>query len=93
MPYIYRDPDDERSPYSLPDVEIFRSEYWITEDEDTGDTEVYFYQSDVPEGANVIRHGYGWFYASGFPGCLWDAEPVGPYPDFAAATYAARREL
>ena len=91
MTYIYRNPDDEKNPYSLPDVDIFSSEYWITED-DHGECTLFFYESDVPEGANVIKEGYGWFYASGYPGCLWDSEPMGPYQDFAAATYAARKE-
>jgi hypothetical protein len=27
----------------------------------------------------------GWYWASGFPGCLWDSEPVGP---FASSTQA-----
>jgi hypothetical protein len=27
----------------------------------------------------------GWFWAAGFPGCLYDGEPVGPFPTALAA--------
>ena len=32
----------------------------------------------------------GYFYAFGFPGCLWDSEPVGPFDTEAGAVEAAR---
>lgn len=22
----------------------------------------------------------GWYWAAGFPGCLWDGDPMGPFP-------------
>ena len=34
----------------------------------------------------------GWYYAFGFPGCLWDGEPDGPYASEAEAVEAAREE-
>jgi hypothetical protein len=27
----------------------------------------------------VFNEGPQWFYAFGFPGCLWDSDPVGPF--------------
>ncbi len=27
----------------------------------------------------VWRAPKGWFWAAGFPGCLWDGDPVGPF--------------
>lgn len=30
------------------------------------------------------------FYAFGFPGCLWDSEPVGPFDTYADALNEAR---
>lgn len=32
----------------------------------------------------------GWYYAYGFPGCLWDSEPEGPFLSEIAALAAAR---
>lgn len=32
----------------------------------------------------------GWFWAAGFPGCLWDTEPEGPFPTALAAFDYAR---
>ena len=34
--------------------------------------------------------GEGWYYAFGFPGCLWDGEPVGPFNTEEEALEAAR---
>ncbi len=36
--------------------------------------------------------GLGFYYAFGFPGCLWDSDPVGPFDTEAAALADARRE-
>lgn len=32
----------------------------------------------------------GWFWAAGFPGCLWDGDPRGPFATSAAAFDDAR---
>jgi len=34
--------------------------------------------------------GKGYFYAFGFPGCLWDSDPVGPFDTEAEALQNAR---
>ena len=32
----------------------------------------------------------GWFYAYGFPGCLWDSDPIGPFDTEEEALAEAR---
>jgi hypothetical protein len=34
----------------------------------------------------------GYYYAYGFPGCLWDGEPCGPYATYEEAFDAMREE-
>ena len=34
----------------------------------------------------------GWFYAFGFPGCMWDGEPMGPFDTREEAIAAARED-
>lgn len=69
----YSDPDREKDPHALPDIEVF----YLDATEAGADDE------SEPIGA-------GWFYAFGFPGCLHDSDPVGPYPTEAEALAAAR---
>lgn len=35
----------------------------------------------------------GWYYAFGFPGCLWDGDPIGPFQSEAEALADAREGL
>jgi hypothetical protein len=39
-----------------------------------------------------MGEGIGWYYAFGFPGCLWDGEPIGPFNSEAEALAAARED-
>jgi hypothetical protein len=32
----------------------------------------------------------GWYFAFGFPGCLWDGEPMGPFKTYESALASAR---
>jgi hypothetical protein len=34
----------------------------------------------------------GWYWVAGFPGCLWDGSPQGPFESEAAAIMDARGE-
>lgn len=55
------------------------------------DVEVYYLdatEAGVDDDGEPI--GAGWFYAFGFPGCLHDSDPVGPYSTEAEALAAAR---
>jgi len=36
--------------------------------------------------------GPGFYYAFGFPGCLWDSEPIGPYATAEEALQDARED-
>jgi len=35
----------------------------------------------------------GFYYAYGFPGCLWDSDPVGPFESYEEALSDARDSL
>lgn len=37
-------------------------------------------------------HAPGWYWVCGWPGCLWDAEPVGPFATSDAALRHAQRD-
>lgn len=34
----------------------------------------------------------GWYWVAGFPGCLWDGDPLGPY-DTSIAAYKAAQDI
>ena len=80
MPYHYNDPKRENEPTAFPNVEVFFN------DEDSGQWGC--------EPRNFGSDGYpiesGWYYAFGFPGCLWDSDPVGPFDTEAEALADAR---
>ena len=44
----------------------------------------------IDEDGNFL--GRGWYWVAGFPGCLWDGEPNGPYDTSRAAYDAAHEE-
>ena len=75
MAYHYTDETRSTDPHALPDVEVFEA---------------------TPELAVVDHNVGGWYseagfyYAHGFPGCLWDSDPVGPFNTEAEALAAAR---
>lgn len=55
------------------------------------DVEVFHCPNDYAmhdDSDNACPH--GWYYAHGFPGCLWDSEPVGPFDTEDEALQAAR---
>ena len=81
--YIHSDPSRESDPHAQPNVEVL-------------------YISDQMRGADILAshaagvspsweyHKLGFYYAFGFPGCLWDSDPVGPFDTEAEAIAAAR---
>ena len=77
MPYYYTDASRESNLHALPDVEVFYSDD---------------YGRLIAEGKPVEGwfDGVGYYYAFGFPGCLWDSDPVGPYDTYEEALAAAR---
>lgn len=83
MAYHYSDESREKTFTSLPDVEVF----YQSEENNTAD---YFASNGVGIDPSPIP--VGWNYAFGFPGCLWDSDPVGPFDSEAEALAAAREE-
>lgn len=102
--YVYSNARTERNPQSLPNVEIVQltaEEAAIAHQELYGEYLRRFPLATVNRGEHDrmisamiedldIRG--GWYYAYGFPGCLWDADPVGPYVSYAEAFAAMREE-
>jgi hypothetical protein len=83
-PYHYTDPEHESEPHALPDVEVFH------QDEQPGCcAENLRYGRPA---CCLAGDGPGWYWASGFPGCLWDSDPIGPFDTEAEALADARGE-
>jgi hypothetical protein len=79
MAYKYSDVTREQEPHALPDVEIFHMHERDATCAGTSEC-VEWYQ------------GPGYYYAFGFPGCLWDGDPYGPYASQEDALHAARED-
>ena len=77
MSYHYSNPDREAESGALPDVEVFHTNVLVEG----------FYD---PETNWVKMPDMGYYYAYGFPGCLWDSDPVGPFDTEVEALTAAR---
>lgn len=89
MSYVYSDPSKADDPTALPNAEVWEARVGRC---DCGAVLPLFggalAQSegeDCPEcgpaSRSLIQHDgeRGWWYAFGFPGCLHDSEPVGPF--------------
>jgi hypothetical protein len=76
--YYYSDPSRESDPHARPDFEVF-------EQKEPGRV-----MGGVPNDEPLWEA--GWYYAWGSVGCLWDSDPVGPFPSEQAAIEAAREE-
>ena len=93
MPYCYSDPKRADEPNALPDVEVF---YQGPRDfvEAPQGTWQYDLTLELPTSphSNLTDCGslVGYYYAFGFPGCLWDSEPNGPYETEEEAIAAAQ---
>jgi hypothetical protein len=103
MSYIHSDPSRENDVNATPDVEIFptnvaictnqhceaRSEY----DKDDWGNRTKGLKPCPICGHDRKRTGErSWFYAFGFPGCIWDSVPIGPFDSFDEAVADARAE-
>lgn len=97
MSYEYSVKSQEREPNTLPDVEVFegslhecvKCELQTYSDGVCAECGSNVYRqtiSDEPTGAAYM----GYWYAFGFPGCLWDSEPTGPFETYDQALTAAR---
>lgn len=81
MSYHYTDESRASDPHALPDVEV------IEQSENQCDKRGHPYH-DADE--SCLFDGPGFYYAHGFPGCLWDSDPVGPFDTEAEALKEAR---
>ena len=87
MPYHYSNPTLEKHPTALPDVEIFEACGACGPNLIHEATDSNYTKEGCP---GYDREAF--FFAFGFPGCLWDSEPVGPYDTEEEALTAAREE-
>ena len=83
MAYHFTDKSRESEPHALPDVEVFENRDGCPEG-----TRWSGVRCSQNRDGNGCPH--GWFYAHGFPGCLWDSDPVGPFDSEAEALKEAR---
>lgn len=89
MSYHYTDPSRESEEHALPNLEVFQDEAWMDEDS----SQMHFVGAcdcESHSSKHFTHLGQGFYYAFGFPGCLWDSDPVGPFDTEAAALAAAR---
>ena len=77
--HAYSDPDREHDDHALPDIEVFFLSDSAIQQEGLTD------EDEAPLEA-------GWYWQAGFPGCLPDGEPNGPFPAQADALADSREE-
>ena len=64
---------------------------FASENGDYGSFEVVWLRGDeTPDNGEGEHAADGWYWAAGFPGCLWDGEPCGPFNSSRAAWLDAR---
>ena len=102
MAYHYTDPTRESDPHTLPDVEIWwgynhQCTVCSCETPLTPDYYGLLYQEreicptcETVGSLKVVDTARKHWYAYGFPGCLWDSDPIGPFDTEAEALEAAR---
>ena len=94
MSYEYSDTTRESEPHALPDVEIFGDYLNICTGcgRETFEDEAEQECSDCGSAWERTQTEAFW-YAFGFPGCLWDGDPVGPFDTYEEALAAAREQV
>ena len=102
MPYEYSDPTRESEPHALTNVEVFGAySHQCVECSDGPiplSPDYYgliYVKGACPTCGGSVRctdTAMYYFYAFGFPGCLWDSDPVGPFDTYEAALADARGE-
>ena len=99
MGYYYSDPERENEVTALPDVEVFAAPVIECKECGTETMQAADWSdpiaADCPSCLATIHRGLtrdGWFYAFGFPGCLWDSDPVGPFDSEEEALAEAQQQ-
>jgi hypothetical protein len=106
MSYYYSDPSRENDQHALPDFEVFADKVgsllcWQCDEVDTYADDIAFKNGFCPQCGVPLKSpklsklldGVKYWYAFGFPGCLWDSDPVGPYDTEEEAIEAAREKI
>ena len=88
MSYHYIDETRASDPHAQPDVEFF----CVLTVKDWKDPLDCFRCSDWANDEDNTPHSehVGWYYAHGFPGSLWDSDPIGPFDTEAEALTEGR---
>ena len=94
MAYYYSDRGRRHNPNAVPNIEVFAGSAWNCHQCENQDTyPLYTKPKGIPLcqvcGSPTDGEG-GWFYAFGFPGCLWSSDPIGPFDTEAEALADAR---
>jgi len=58
---------------------IYRDPSRQSDDHALPDVEIIYMTPERLKGLSYDTAGTGWYWASGFPGCLWDSDPIGPF--------------
>lgn len=97
MSRYYSDPSREEEPYALTDVEVWQDDaYRCTECDSVFPGEVRHNGDGCPDCGSEDNDAWepevrgAYWYAFGFPGCLNDSEPSGPFETEEAAVKAAQ---
>lgn len=56
------------------------------------DVEIFEHEKACLDGTCMHALEDGFYYAHGFPGCLWDSDPVGPFETYSIALEQARED-
>ena len=100
MSYEYSDKSRESDAHALPDVEVFQAYSHQCEDCSEGPIPLspdyyglVYVKGACPTCGGTVRctdtKMHHW-YAFGFPGCLWDSDPAGPFDTYEQALTEAR---
>lgn len=92
MGYHYSNPAREVKVHALPNVEVFEATAYQCSDcnEFTFDDPTGVFSCECGSVCGGLVD--GWFFAYGFPGCLWDSEPNGPFDSEKKALDAVRED-
>ena len=69
---------------------IYRDPSRQSDDHALPDVEIIYMTPERLKGLSYDTADTGWYWASGFPGCLWDSDPIGPFPTEQEAINDAR---
>ena len=90
MSYEYTDPKRANEDYALPDVDVFDIDEYTQPNGHILGAEMKITKRGLIFTEPEWWTGKGYYYAYGFPGCLWDSDPIGPFETYEKALEDAR---